>query len=285
MMLSMTKINPLLCKEQRLFDFPFAFSKLANASGINEDDQKILLGHIPWLHHQLAFIDSLSGKWRYEFGNSMNNPTIIGSNTFSLMETLVTALRETNARMSRLDFERWVQYLSDETSHQNRLEEAAPLCCLSDGIGVFPNVKRSSEKNTTDVDWELLIPHFPEFLLEVKHRNFDIKDHLQNVANSPLNMPEPRHDTNLLFKNIEKKFDPVKPETKLQGVWVSTVLKQPLEKLRASFDSVDERKVHFALLVQPGAKKDSAFLLIRPGLPGQEILNIFNLKHDSDMVF
>ena len=182
---------------------------------------------------------------------------------------------------------KWLEKLFNPAQHQDILEEMAPIYHLQDNVGVFPE-RKTSQTNDTDIDWELIVPNLPNFFLEVKHRKFDLKQGLIDIISR---LPEtsqpnkPTHDTDLLFVNLEKKFEPCKPRDRLQGAWISTSLKQNEAQMRASFNNIHDDQLHFALLVAPGAEDNAAYLLARPDIPGQHILDIFNLRHKPEKVF
>ena len=282
-----TKIDPRLAVNGVLVDFRLAFVDHSESQGATPKESHELLRFIPELLNTVAFQDRLTGQWRYEYGDPIELPRVIGDHTFPLMGRLYRALKEARMRLTEKDIAKWLKKLFNPVQHQDILEEMAPIYHLQDGIGVFPE-RKTSQTNDTDIDWELIVPNLPNFFLEVKHRNFDLKQGLIEIINR---LPEtsqpskPTHDTDRLFRKLENKFEPYKPRDRLQGAWISTSLKQNEAQMRASFNRIHDDRLHFALLVAPGAEDNAAYLLTRPGVPGQHILDIFNLRHKPEKVF
>ena len=233
----------------------------------------------------LAFQDSLSGIWRYEFGNASRESPAIGDHTFPKLQRLLRAITTAQSRMFAEDYKRWSSRLWNETQHQSVLEELAPIFHLQGDIGVFPEVP----SGRGNVDWELLIPNFPSnrFLLEVKLRHGDLDTHIKEIAANPHSfLNAPQTDADDLFKNLEHKFDDNKPSDILQGAWIATWVKPEVSAVTASFRKLPDR-VHFALIVPPGADHGATFLLTREyqAIPRTHILNVFGLRHDPSLVY
>ncbi len=270
-----------------LVDFVEAFMDHSGNQGATLIESRELLKFIPKLFNTRAFRDRLTGQWRYEYGDPIGLPSVIGDHTFPRMGRLYRALKEAHMRLTEKDMAKWCEKLFNPAQHQDILEEMAPIYHLEDGIGVFPEQK-ISQTNNTDIDWELIVPNLPNFFLEVKHRKFDLEAGLREIISRlpKTSQPgKPTHDTDLLFVNLEKKFESCKPRDRLQGAWISTSLKQNEAQVRSSFNRIHDDQLHFALLVAPGAEDNAAYLLTRPGIPGQHILDIFNLRHKPEKVF
>ena len=207
-----------------LVDFVEAFLDHSGNQGATLKEARELLKFIPKLFNTLAFRDRLTGQWRYEYGDPIGLPSVIGDHTFPRMGRLYRALKEAHMRLTEKDMAKWCEKLFNPAQHQDILEEMAPIYHLEDGIGVFPE-RKISQTNNTDIDWELIVPNLPNFFLEVKHRKFDLEAGLREIISR---LPEtsqpgkPTHDTDLLFVNLEKKFESCKPRDRLQGAWIST---------------------------------------------------------------
>ncbi len=171
------------------------------------------------------------------------------------------------------------------------LEELAPILCLQSDVGVTPNVtgKSSGGSSAHDIDWELDIPSFHEkrFLLEVKLRHGDLSAHLEEIVASASGLVHaPRTDPDNFFANIAHKFENNNPCDVLQGAWVATWIKPERSAINTAFNRLPEC-VHFVLIVPPGVRQRSAYLLSRdsPDVSRTQILEIFGLHHDPSLLF
>ncbi len=242
-----------------------------------------LLSSIPnAVTNAVAFEDRLSGVWRYEFGDPINDFGAIGSHTFPTVELLFKAIKIARDRLTNKDFLKWLSQLFNQSQHLSRLEEIAPIFRLQDDVGVIPDV----DGPKGNVDWEILVPSLPSIFLEVKLRHVDLADTFDQVRAGRTGQElSPKYDISFLFVNLEHKFAACNPTERLQGIWIAIWIKQERSELQAAFARLNPSKIHFALIVPQGGSGDSAFLLAQPGVRGEQVLNVFGLKHDSTMMF
>jgi hypothetical protein len=282
-----TRIDPLLAKNRELIEFQDAFLMYSQAQKVEKNESDKLLRLVPDLLQSLAFQDSLTGEWCYEYGDPIGLSGLIGNHTFPDMARLHKSLVEITRRLNRSDVLVWCKKLLNLSQHQSALEEMAPIYHLDDEIQVFPE-RNANLNNNTNADWEIVVPNLQNIFLEVKYRQHDFRLYADEIIKRlPVisNLSKPNHDTDLLFKKLENKFESVDYRKRLQGAWISTFLRQDEAKIRASFNKIHDDQLHFVLLVAPGAKDNAAYLLTRPGIPGQHILDIFNLRHKPEKVF
>jgi len=110
-------------------------------------------------------------------------------------------------------------------------------------------------------------------LLDVKQRIADLIHAMDREFTGKV-APNPTHDTALVFRSIESKFADADPDVQLQGAWIATDLQQEVAELPAAFETLDGRKVHFAILGdwEPGVhvlvrrEQDRAYLTELLGL-------------------
>jgi len=79
------------------------------------------------------------------------------------------------------------------------------------------------------IDWVIKSNGDRTVLLDVKRRTTDFIKHTERIGNE-LVAPKPDHDPALLFRSVEKKFEPTDPNLRLQGVWIITDIKRRFTK-------------------------------------------------------
>jgi hypothetical protein len=281
-----TRVDPLLVDGNNCLTLFEAFQGYARSNGISISECEKLLSKIPQeVAVRFAFKDKLSQNWLYDFGDPIGDPRIIGTHTFPRVSHLVNALKEADERLTLKDNQRWLGNLwnksKNPSNHMSMLEEISPLYHLVNNFGVFPNIKSGAG----DVDWELIGSNIPSIYLEVKYRHGDLHRMLKKIMENPNSSPQSPRDADILFASLEHKFDICNPSARLQGVWIATHVKHEKARIQTAFNRFDPKALHFALIVSPGAKDKTAFLLIQPGLPGQSILDIFGFEHNPEKVF
>ena len=102
-----TKIDPILAINGVLVDFVSAFMNHSENQGATPKESRELLKFIPELFNAVAFQDRLTGQWRYEYGDSIEIPSVIGDHTFPLMGRLYRALKEARMRLTERDIVSW----------------------------------------------------------------------------------------------------------------------------------------------------------------------------------
>jgi hypothetical protein len=135
------------------------------------------------------------------------------------------------------------------------------------------------EGNRT-IDWTLQAAVNRLVLLDVKTRSADFIKQMEKGAGKATDPPA--HDPKLLFRSIEHKFLSSDPSVRLQGLWISTNIKQPEKRLHTAFMSLDGSKVHFAIL---GDWKPDAYLLVRREQDRTFLVDLFQLQPSTRFTF
>jgi len=118
-------------------------------------------------------------------------------------------------------------------------------------------------------------------LLDVKRRTTDFIAQMEEMKDDGADAP-PDHDPALLFRSVEQKFVGADPDTRLQGVWILTDIKQDEHRLRSAFADLDESKVHFAIL---GDWKPDAYVLARQEQDREYLMELFQLEPSTRFTF
>lgn len=229
-----------------------------------------------------AFLDRLTGLWRYEYGIPYNieQEIVWGTHMWVPVNYLFSALSCAYARLSKDKLYKYMVRLTELGKHQETLVEMIPGCKLNSTVDALFEVTGEGEGNFT-LDW-VVGPHCGRtVLLDVKRRFADFIEQAGKLGNGNV-APEPNHDSALLFRSIEKKFLVADPNQQLQGAWIVTDIKQNETQLSDAFVALDERKVHFAIL---GDWKSDAYVLVRREGDEQYLRDLFGIVKSTRFTF
>lgn len=250
--------------------------------GISQEDTEKVLADIPEpILDAGAFLDKMTGLWRYEFGIpfTINGSYVWGAHMWIPVDHLDRAIA--TARQRLIDTERAIYYarLNDIEKHAETLAEMIPGNKISKDVASKFEASGYGVGNTT-IDWVFQLPD-RRVLLEVKSRS---KDFIEQISNKRYGnaMPEPDHDPALLFQSVEKKLKPADPDETLQGVWIGTHLQQHASKLNGAFAALDSTKVHFAIL---GDWESDIHVLVGRDKDREFLYSLFNAHPSSRFTF
>ncbi|MDP3125027.1 MAG: hypothetical protein Q8M84_05270 [Thiobacillus sp.] len=218
-----------------------------------------------------AFLDKLTGLWRYEFGVpfDITNNQYWGTHMWVPVMHLFMALRCANDRLPEVKRIDYLARLADAEKHQAILVEMIPAQKVDPTMPLEFEVAGRGVGNRT-VDWVIQGYGGRTVLLDVKRRTIDFIAQAEEMATDS-SKQEPIHDPALLFRSVEKKFLPADPLTRLQGAWICTDIKQNEEKLSQAFAAMSADRVHFAILGD--WENDACVLARRP----EDLAFIFDL--------
>jgi hypothetical protein len=253
----------------------------AAGQGIAEERAKTLVSEIPEPPAGAgAFLDKLTGLWRYEFGvpYDIADQPVWGTHMWVPVGNLFAAICCACARLPVEKRALFFQRLADPDVHHTVLVEMVPAHTISNEVPMAFEVCGLGAGNRT-VDWVIGPYANRTVLLDVKRRTTDfIKQMAQTKEDGAESAPD--HDPALLFRSVEQKFVPADPDARLQGVWVLTNIKQDEDRLLAAFGDLDETKVHFAIL---GDWKRDAYVVARRGEDRQYLMKL--LQREPSMRF
>jgi hypothetical protein len=229
-----------------------------------------------------AFLDKLTGLWRYEFGvpYDISNSQYWGTHMWVPVAHLFTALRCANDRLpeaKRLDY---LARLSGAEKHQAILVEMIPAQKADPTTSMEFEVAGLGVGNRT-VDWVIQGHDGRTVLLDVKRRTTDFIAQAEEMA-SDSSKQEPIHDPALLFRSVETKFLPADPLSRLQGAWICTDIKQNEERLSQAFAAMPADRVHFAIL---GDWENGAYVLTRKAEDVAVLLSLFRVVPSKRFTF
>ena len=225
---------------------------LASAAAENNLPPKeitALLGMSADLRGAGCFLDAMTGHWRYEFGSPYgldDGSEVLGTHMWVEVGYLCSVLACVRARLSGEQQLQYLKRLADPSKHQDVLAEMSPMMRVNPSIPATFEVAGYGEGNRA-IDW-LVGPHLGRsVLLDVKRRAADFRQAMNKLPDTG-NAPPPDHDPVLMFRSVEQKFAANDPVMQLQGVWISTDVKQEKSSFDAAFRALDPDKVHFAIL-------------------------------------
>ena len=251
-----------------------------------EEADLILAAVPPSLLISECFLDRMTDLWRYEFGIpfSVNNDRnlIWGTHMWVPVAHLCAALLTSYRRTNGSKRQEYLARLAEPTKHQDALCEMAPIIRVDPSILTEFEVSGLSAGNQT-VDWLIGPVHGRNVAFDVKRRVIDFIGHANHFAESnDLASLPPDHDPAVLFRSVENKLCASNPEACLQGVWVSTEIKQDASRLNAAFDALDHAKVHFAILAD---WKPDIHVLVRRPEDRQFLLDLFQAAESDRFTF
>jgi hypothetical protein len=203
---------------------------------------------------------------------------------FIPVERLINALLCARKRLSEDKRNAWLERLADPQKHLDVLAEMLPVARLHDAAQAEFEVAGLGSGNRT-LDWVITLAAGPRILVDVKYRTRDLVEAFKDLSlggrGPEGGAPPPRHQVSLLFRGTVDKFLPRRPSDMLQGAWVVTELKQERNELANAFSSLDNERLHFAVVTNWG---DEGFILTRSDVERGVIEDSFRIRH-SDVVF
>jgi hypothetical protein len=279
-------LGPLVGEMSHLVD---AFLKLAEKNGQEREEATALFKLLPQeVKSAQAFFDSLTRRWRYDFGKPLefpgSNQLLLGTQQWPEVEHLYLALRAMAQKVPSTALMKYLGRLADRSKHQEVLFEARPLFYLVEGTAAEFEVVGYAQGNRT-IDWRFSPAVSVDILLEVKYRIGDVVQHFgpmvsdldagKDIVQSGPGKPEP------LFVSTYEKFLSVSPGTRLQGAWIHSNIKVERAELETYFHSLPSDLLHFAIVSN---WEKTGFLLSREGVDHENIVRIFGLVENDDAV-
>jgi hypothetical protein len=255
----------------------------ATARGLRTEQITRLLSIVPQpLSEAGAFLDKLTGIWRYEFGvpYQLGDSLVWGTHMWEEVSHLLDAMLCVLCRVPEGKRLAYLRLLSTPSKHPQTLVEMIPATKVDENVAVDFEVGGLGNGNRT-VDW-VFSPHGGRTVLcDVKRRTRDFLEQFERLDDSPV-APEPNHDPALLFRNVEHKFRSGDPDEYLQGAWIVTDIAQEENRLLDAFRALDPTKVHFAIL---GDWLSDAHVLVRREQDGPYLRDLFRIAASSRFVF
>jgi hypothetical protein len=228
-----------------------------------------------------AFLDKLTGLWRYEFGVpfEIDGTLVWGAHMWVPVDHLHRAIVTANARLSEQERTAYYARLNDPERHAVTLAEMIPGSKVQPDLAAQFEVRGLGAGNST-VDWVI---HAPDrrVMLDVKSRSKDFVEQMSREDGSKV-MPEPEHDPALLFRSLDGKFLPANLDEQPQGVWIATHIQQNEDDLSKAFAALDPDKVHFAIL---GDWEPDIHVLVRRDADREWLLELFAGTPSSRFTF
>jgi hypothetical protein len=189
----------------------------------------------------------MTNLWRYEFGlpYDLTKVLVWGSDMWVPVNHLLAALSSACSRLPDDALMIFLTRLANPEKHQDALTEMMPAHRVNLKVPMNFEVAGLGAGNRT-IDWVIEPEAKRLVLLDVKRRVTDFIEQAERTNEGGAE-PVPDHDPALLFRSVEQKFLTANPDSRLQGVWISTNIKQNEERLARTFTGLDPAKVHFAV--------------------------------------
>jgi len=255
----------------------------ATARGLTNEQANTILAIVPEpLINAGAFLDRMTGLWRYEFGLPYNiaENLVWGTHMWVTVDCLFRALYCAHLRLPMDKRTIYLQRLADPDAHQATLVEMVPVDKIATGVPVEFEIAGLGAGNRT-LDWVIGLQGGRTVLLDVKRRTTDFIQQAERMDNEG-EEPVPEHDPALLFRSVEQKFVSADPGVRLQGVWILIDIKQEEEQLGCTFAALDGSKVHFAIL---GDWEQDAHILVRRDEDRQSLVDLFHIESSTRFTF
>lgn len=242
-----------------------------------------LIGDLPPdLRAAPAFLDSMTNMWRYEYGGAYdrmpNDQTVSGTNKWPAVMFLYFASFAAHCRLDVTQLRAWLARLGDPPKHLSVVIEMRPIINVPPSVPVQFEVVGHGEGNRT-LDWIISPPGERPLLIDVKDRPVSLLKHLEQIMpamQQGANPPVPRApDPSDLFRDTVEKFRSVDRTVQLQGVWIHAHIKEDRKRLLAYFGSLDEQRLHFAIL---GGWEPDATILARSEDDRDYVSKILNIE-------
>jgi len=229
-----------------------------------------------------AFLDEMTGLWRYEFGlpYQLGENLIWGTHMWLPVRELLNNLICVVQRVPEPKRDSYLRRLGDPSKHPQTLVEMAPVQRVNRQHSLDFEVVGLGNGNRA-VDWVIGTEEGRMVLCEVKKRTKDFLIQFQGIG-CAAQAPEPNHDPALLFQSVEHKFNSNDPDRYLQGAWIFTDLAQNEVQLQKAFEALDDSKVHFAVL---GDWMPDAHVIIRRASDRPYLKKLFGLVDSNRFVF
>jgi hypothetical protein len=261
----------------------------ALAGGVPVMTAQILFGLLPpRLASTMCFLDLLSSRWLYEFGEpfAIGQQHLYGPHVWHPVAHLLAVIACAVRRLRPAQVLAYAAKLDNATAgkHEASLVEFLPVLRLPSDFAVDFEFKTGAGQR--DVDWRLRRAGERSLLVDVKRRTVDMTALgtriIAGERREPGVSPRPNHDTRMLFRSVEKKFLPSDPDVQVQGVWIATALQQDEVQLRAAFDALDSARVHFAVL---GSWGPDITVLARRDSDGEMLRAVFDRPRRGTLAF
>jgi len=222
-------------------------------SSIPRRDVDELIQHLP---HSLAdapaFLCSIDGYWRYEFGEpySVKTSAVLGTDQCPEVRILLLGLLKVARHTSGNDLDEYISRLTNKSKHFDYLAELAPVLRAKE-LKHLKYEPRPGGDTSPGPDWSMSFMDGATGLVEVKSR---IKELLSLFASLRNGRDPSPHATRMpvlpgLLKDVSRKF-PVLAETpnSFQGVWVYSPVWFIREELQQVFDRCDPSRIGFLVV-------------------------------------
>jgi hypothetical protein len=254
----------------------------ALGQGLSDERSNLIVSVVPeMLLSSGCFLDRMTNLWRYEFGPyDLTKVLVWGSDMWVPVSHLLAALSSACSRLPEDDLVIYLGRLANPESHQDALAEMMPAHRVGPNVPMKFEVAGLGVGNRR-IDWVIEPEAKRLVLLDVKRRVTDFIKQAERISDGGAE-PVPDHDPALLFRSVAQKFLTANPDLHIQGVWISTNIKQNEERLARTFAELDPDKVHFAVFDD---WEPDLHVLTRRENDRQYLFNLFRARPSSRFTF
>ncbi|HYW82179.1 MAG TPA: hypothetical protein VFB30_02915 [Spirochaetia bacterium] len=234
-----------------------------------------------------AFLCRLTNLWRYEFGPPFHDlpteMTVCGTIQFPPAENLFRGVLAAERFLTATQLLAYLERLRDPHKHLATLAEMAPAARVTSFMrGTYEAVGYGMGNRT--IDWLFEPPNGTPILLDVKHRQQDLLEHLRQtipaIEAGAHVAPSPVLDAAALFRSTAEKFVRRPSDEMLQGVWIHSHIQQFEEDLLRVFSALDEA-LHFAILAGWDGR---SYILARKSVSTEYLRRAFSLVPSENFI-
>ncbi len=230
-----------------------AMLRIREDSSIPREEVEELIQRLPYsLAEAPAFLCSLDGHWRYEFGvpYKVETASVLGTDQCPEVRILLYGLLKVTRHATSANFDEYISKLSNKTKHFDHLAELDPVLRAKE-LKHLTYEPRPMGDNSPGPDWAMSFMDGASGLIEVKSR---IKELLSLFASLRRGTNPSPHASRMpvlpgLLKDVSRKF-PVLKETanSFQGVWVYSPTSFIESQVQQLFDGLDPDKIQFLVV-------------------------------------
>lgn len=261
-------------------------SIVAKDIGLSRNDADSTFDLLPKrIQNTLAFFDTLSKIWRYDYGvpHILRHGTIIGAHQFPIVSVLLRGTILVHKFLPEDKFSEFCRRLENRSKHFDFLSEFDPIIRLGQGFQIKYEPSGYAKRNRK-IDWLISFDDGSSCLIDVKNRIRPIIKLGEALTGSPSKKAIRLKDAESaegIFKNSEIKFLPQRQNIP-QGLWIRIDIFIDRDELQSLFDSLDRALVQFAVLTNFAG--DARILARDPGIKNW-VRHKFNLKEAQNPSF
>lgn len=230
-----------------------AMLRIQESSSFPRGEVEELIARLPYsLADAPAFLCSIDGQWRYEFGEpyTIETSAVLGTDQNPEVRILLCGLLKVARLASCSDFKEYISRLTNKAKHFDYLAELDPVLRAKE-LKHLEYETRPLGDDSPGPDWAMSFADGTSGLVEVKSRIKELLDLFACLRSGKNPSPHANRMPVLpgLLTDVSRKFpDLAKTTNSFQGVWVYSPVWFIREELEQVFKGCDPSKVGFLVV-------------------------------------